>query len=181
MWELFAHEYLVDGNGTQAAIRAGASPRSAHATASRWLKMDKVSRIIEAAKARTIAKIEARYEVTQERVLLEMARLAYYNPQDYFDEYGKPIPIQHLPRDLAAAVVSVDHRTVGKKTQTVYKLANKEGALAKLGQHLNMFKERHVIEGDIENPISAIIRRATPINKMLPSQRLDAQEQATEH
>lgn len=39
----FVAEYAKDQNGTQAAIRAGANPNSAHVTASRWLKDAKVA------------------------------------------------------------------------------------------------------------------------------------------
>ena len=42
MRERFVREYLIDRNGTQAAIRAGYSPKTAAAQASRLLKDVKV-------------------------------------------------------------------------------------------------------------------------------------------
>lgn len=39
---MFVHQYMLDLNGTQAAIRAGYSPKTAAARASRLLRMDKV-------------------------------------------------------------------------------------------------------------------------------------------
>ncbi len=48
----FIAEYLIDGNGAQAAIRAGYSPAGAHVTASRMLRnATPVARAIEAHQA----------------------------------------------------------------------------------------------------------------------------------
>lgn len=44
--KLFALEYLIDMNGTQAAIRAGYAANSAHVTASRLLSNDKVQNFL---------------------------------------------------------------------------------------------------------------------------------------
>ncbi len=44
--ERFIAEYCIDLNGTQAAIRAGCSPRSANRTASKWLSKADISREI---------------------------------------------------------------------------------------------------------------------------------------
>jgi len=45
----FVQEYLKDFNGTQAAIRAGYSPKSAHVQANRLLKSDKVQALLRQA------------------------------------------------------------------------------------------------------------------------------------
>lgn len=47
--QAFVREYAVDHNGTQAAIRAGASPASAKVTASRWLTNANVRAAIDSA------------------------------------------------------------------------------------------------------------------------------------
>ncbi len=49
--ERFCHEYMVDLNATQAAIRAGYAENSAHVTGCRLLSNDKVSEAIAAGKA----------------------------------------------------------------------------------------------------------------------------------
>ena len=70
---LFAQEFIVDFNGKQAAIRAGYSVRSAEATASRLLRVDKVgAEIAEAQRLRARAA-----EITVERILEECRRLAF--------------------------------------------------------------------------------------------------------
>jgi terminase small subunit-like protein len=40
--ELFARRYALSGNGTQSALKAGCRSKSAHVTASRWLRQAKI-------------------------------------------------------------------------------------------------------------------------------------------
>ena len=61
----FADEYLVDMNGTQAAIRAGYSKKSAHVTGCRLLRDAKVGKSVEAKEA----KIIERAELTAEEII----------------------------------------------------------------------------------------------------------------
>lgn len=53
----FVAEWQKDQNGTQAAIRAGANPNSAHVTASKWLKLPKVVAALEAVNATAIQRV----------------------------------------------------------------------------------------------------------------------------
>lgn len=66
----FVDEYLVDLNATQAAIRAGYSPKRADAIGHENLRKPEIAAAIEERmKAR-----EKRTEITQDRVLTELAR-----------------------------------------------------------------------------------------------------------
>lgn len=55
---LFVREYLVDMNGTQAAIRAGFSPNCAGVTASQLLKTHKIRAALNALQAERIARLD---------------------------------------------------------------------------------------------------------------------------
>ncbi|MBK8006770.1 MAG: terminase small subunit [Gemmatimonadetes bacterium] len=66
----FVEEYLIDRNGTQAAIRAGYSPRSAEDMAKQNLRTPKVAAAIAAASAQVTAKAE----VTVDLVLRELVQ-----------------------------------------------------------------------------------------------------------
>jgi phage terminase small subunit len=63
----FVTSYLVDGNGTQAAIRAGYAKQSAHVTASQLLRKPKIAAAIAQAQtkveAATIADATERREI----------------------------------------------------------------------------------------------------------------------
>jgi phage terminase small subunit len=75
----FVDEYLVDLNGTQAAIRAGYSARGADVQAVRLLGNARIS----AAIASRQTKRTARTEVTQDRVISELALIAFSDMRDF--------------------------------------------------------------------------------------------------
>lgn len=71
--EVFVREYLVDLNGTAAALRAGYSPRRAPFTASELLKKPKVAAALEKAmKARA-----EHTELTANMVLQELRKIGF--------------------------------------------------------------------------------------------------------
>lgn len=82
-------------------------------------------------------------DVTTERTVLELARLAYLDPRRLFRPDGTRIPIHELDDDVAAALSGFDHDEVthGRgKSRTVigrstkYRFADKGGALDKLAK-----------------------------------------------
>ena len=79
--ERFCQEYLIDLNATQAYIRAGYSARTAHNCASRLMAKAGVrARIDELMAVRS-----RRTGVTQERVVRELARIAFVDPTQAID------------------------------------------------------------------------------------------------
>src|SRR4051812_15945223 len=73
----FVAEYLLYLNATQAAVRAGYSARSAYSTGERMLRNAEVA----AAIAEVQAARSRRTEVTADRVVLELARVAFGDPR----------------------------------------------------------------------------------------------------
>lgn len=74
----FVREYLIDLNGTQAAIRAGYSPNAANEQASRLLANAKVQRAIREGQD----KLQAKLEVNAERVVQRLAEIATADPRE---------------------------------------------------------------------------------------------------
>lgn len=102
---LFVDAYIGNGeNGTRAAIQAGYPQRSAHVAASRLLKDAKVFARIEKRRA----ELRARFNLTTDRVVQELARCSYFNPKRLVDAKGKPIPLHQLDDDTAAALASIE-------------------------------------------------------------------------
>lgn len=64
----FCMQYLIDGNGTQAAIRAGYSPGSAKVTASRMLTKANVRAYLSELQAGVVARFEADADTVLERL-----------------------------------------------------------------------------------------------------------------
>ena len=142
----FVAEYLVDSNATQAAIRAGYSPTSAMVTGCRVLKDAKVQAEIAARQLSLIKKLE----ITQRRVVEELALIGFANMGDYMraTQNGDPyLAFAELTREQKAALAEVtvedfvDGR--GEEARDVrrvkFKLYDKRAALVDLGRHLGMF------------------------------------------
>ena len=143
----FVEEYLIDLNATQAAIRAGYSKKTADVQGVRLLGNVNIQAVIQEA----IQKRSQRTEVTQDRVLLEYARLAFFDPRKLFHDDGRPKEMSELDDDTAASLAGLDvqevYDGVGQDREFVgfvkkYKLANKLGALDSLGKHLGMFTDK---------------------------------------
>lgn len=75
----FVNEYLIDLNATQAAIRAGYSKKNADKIGSQLLGKSRVSAEIQKA----MAKREKRTEITQDRVLKELATIGFFQITDF--------------------------------------------------------------------------------------------------
>lgn len=101
--------------------------------------------------------------IDEERVLREMALLAFANVQDLYDEQGNLIPICDLPRDVAAAIQSVKARRVMSReddedtTIIEVKGYDKRATLVDLGKHIGMFKEK--VEVNAADPLTDILER----------------------
>ena len=74
--ERFVEEYLIDLNATQAAIRAGYSPKTANEQGARLLA--KVS--VQTAISKAQAERSRRTGINQDRVIRELAKVAFLNP-----------------------------------------------------------------------------------------------------
>lgn len=149
----FVHEYLVDLNGTRAAIRAGYSARTAASIANENLRKPE----IDAARA----EMQVRTEVTADRVIQELAKIAFLDARKLFRSDGSLKAVHELDDDTAAALVSLDVRLTesesGEITKTArIKLADKRGALVDLGRHLGIFDVKR--EQEAENPLARLIR-----------------------
>ena len=79
MQHLFIEAYLVSKNITKAAIAAGCKERSAHAVGWKWFKKAAIRAEIEARLASTFD----RYAVTSERIIRELAKIAFANVGDF--------------------------------------------------------------------------------------------------
>src|SRR6266852_4654476 len=78
-YERFAREYVVDLNGTRAAIAAGYSEATARVQASQLLAKLNVRKRVD----QLLSQRASRLEVKADKVLEELARLAFTNMQDF--------------------------------------------------------------------------------------------------
>lgn len=148
----FVQEYLIDLNGKQAAIRAGYSVRRAEVTASELLADRKVSEAVAAGqKAR-----EVRTHITQDRVLQELSRLAFFDIRTLYREDGSLKAMSELDDVAAAVLAGVDvvetkgNAKIGGEAGIEHqaefvkkvKIPDKVGALTLCMKHLGLLTEK---------------------------------------
>ena len=75
----FVYEYLIDLNATQAAIRAGYSPKTAYSMGQRLLKKVEIQAAIQEA----MSERQKRTEITQDKVLEEIGKVAFHDAADH--------------------------------------------------------------------------------------------------
>ena len=132
----FIEEYLIDLNATQAAIRAGYSPDTAQQTGSENLSKP----VIRAQIDRAMAERSKRTGVNAERVVQELAKIAFVNAAEVIDPKTATVKEDALPEDTAA-IQSVKVKTFGEDgLEREIKMADKIKALELLGKHLGMFQ-----------------------------------------
>ncbi len=100
----FVREYLVDLNATQAAIRAGYSPKTAEQQGFQLLKKTSVAQAVAAAQQERAK----RTEITADRVLQELARLAFFDLRRLYREDGSMLSPHEWDDDTAAAVAGLE-------------------------------------------------------------------------
>nr|DAR24568.1 MAG TPA: Terminase small subunit [Caudoviricetes sp.] len=164
----FCEEYLIDLNATQAAIRAGYSPKTAEQTASRLLRNVKVQEYI----AKRQKELSRSTEITQERVIKELALIAFSNNADYahvvekkmqveaggalvdlLDKDGKPVMYRTVEPVLTEELTEEQKRALAviKKGRDglEVKSCDKVKALELLGKHLGIFTDK--IEANVND------------------------------
>lgn len=154
--DLFVKEYLKDLNGTQAYIRAGYKVKNENVAAvyaSKLLRKPKVQEKIQKA----MAEREKRTEITQDRVLKEIANLAFTDRTGIVNLKNNSLIIKNfdeLSEEQKACISGVKETKYGIEV-TFY---NKEKALEMLGRHLGMFTEKLEVKGELktEDPFKGL-------------------------
>lgn len=144
---LFVQEYLIDLNAKQASIRAGYSPANAEFQGHQLINNPKVKQAIELA----MYEREQRTKVTQDRVIQELAKIAFINPTDVVNSYDASLH-NGAAREDTAAISSIRVRRIPSKNgmgiEREIKLNDKIRALDLLGKHLGLFNDKLNITAD---------------------------------
>ncbi len=154
--QCFIDEYLIDLNATQAAIRAGYSVKTAQEQSARLLSKVMVQQAISEA----IAERSRRTGINQNRILIELARIALLNPKALVNLEDATVNPEASPDDLAAiASVKVKRfptKDGGEGIEREVKFYDKIKAIELLGKHLGMFKDRIELSGELDKEKSKL-------------------------
>lgn len=161
----FCDEYLIDLNATRAyktAYSRCKKDETANVNGSKLLRNAKVQEYI----AEKMKEREQRTEITQDMVVNELAKIAFFNIKEIYNANGTLKEITNINEKTAGAISSI--KTLQKagamkiniktddnipiehiQEQTVeFKTNDKVKALELLGKHLGMFKEQLDISQD---------------------------------
>lgn len=157
----FVDEYLIDLNGTQAAIRAGYSQKTAEQISYQLLQKTSVAEAIAARQAQRAA----RTEIDADWVLQRLALEADADLADLYDENGSLKPVSEWPKIWRTGLVAgvetqqeFEQTPDGKRPAGVIhkvRLSDRVKRLELIGKHLAVgaFVERHEHSGPNGGPI----------------------------
>lgn len=168
----FAQQYVLDFKAVAAyrrcLFKVGEDKPSDSAAASKMLGTPAVQEYIrELVEAR-----QSRFEVRGDRVISELARIAFSDITNYFTWENGRIRLKDsamLEENASRAVERLDiveyespsGRTL---TRTKLKLYNKAQALDLLAKHLGLFTEKHEITHTLGNGLSGLLKEAVTLN-----------------
>lgn len=138
--KIFADEYLIDLNATRAYRKAYPNCKkdsSADAAARKLLGNTRIQKYISA----RMEERQKRTEVTQDRVLQELAYIAFARVTDYATVRNDVVKIKNtdeLTEEQIRAISGIKEGKFGIEL----KLNDKEKALELLGRHLGMWNDK---------------------------------------
>ena len=142
----FVEEYLIDLNATQAAIRAGYSPKAAYSIGSENLRKPEIRACIEKA----MAERSKRTGINQDRIIIEPAKIGLLNPKNLINFDEATVKEEATEEDLAA-ISSIRVKRFptkdGEGVEREVKMYDKTKALELLGRHFGMFKDKVEVSG----------------------------------
>lgn len=141
--QLFVQEYLIDLNASAAARRAGYSYRNSDKIGSELLGKTGVSEAIKEQMARRSERIE----ITADRVLQELALIAFGSVSDIFN--GSSIS------EKQGRFIKSYSKSKGDVSVSTF---DKIAALKLLGEHLNIFSKASAEESHLEGRKQTIER-----------------------
>lgn len=147
--KLFVAEYLKDQNAGAAAIRAGYSKKSAEQNGPRMLRNAEVKAAITSG----IKRITDKCEVTAERVIAELGRIAFSDLGSLYKTDGTVKPVHEWPEDARRAVAGIESEEIlewdddAKTRKNIgdlrkIKLWSKNHALETLARHFKLLTDK---------------------------------------
>jgi len=174
----FVQEYLIDLNGTRAAIQAGYSKATAQEQSSRLLS--KV--IIQAAIKERMAERAKRTEIDQDWVIVRLAAIAGTSMTDLVSwgpegvrvkqssslDYNQAYSVKKVKDKRLIKISSEDAADEVLDIQFEFEQHDKLKALELLGKHVGLFSDKLQVSGDPANPLQVaqiVIQPVKPVNE----------------
>jgi phage terminase small subunit len=154
----FCQEYIIDLNGTQAAIRAGYSEDSAQQIASENLLKPVIQEYIQ----ELLDERAARTKATADFVISELYYLISFDPNIVYDENNRLKDIASIPKEARKAIASIEvfeeYQGRGEDRELIgftkkIKFWDKTKVVDTLAKHLKLLTEKHEFTGPEGAPL----------------------------
>lgn len=157
----FCREFAVDLNATEAAKRAGYSQKTAYSQGHRLLKHAEIQKELSKIQARIADKLD----VSAERVVAELARIAFSDMRDVATWGPGGVALKDcgtLTENQARAVAEVSQTEFKGIVKTKIKLYDKVKALENLAKHLGLLTEKIEHSGTISAGFNVVFEGPPP-------------------
>ncbi len=149
--KLFCKYYLISLNATDAAIKAGYSKKTANRIGTENLSKPVIREYLES----QMKKREEKLDITADKVINEIAKLAFANTTDILEITDHGVVIKDLTKLDTSCISSAEEvfDKEGIRLGVKIKLHDKTKNLELLGRHLGLFKDKieHSFDEKIEN------------------------------
>ena len=159
----FCEEYIIDFNGTQAAIRAGYSKKTAKEQGARLLTNVNLQHYLTELKQKTAEDSG----ITKKQLIDELAKIAFFDIRKIYNEDNSLLDIKSFDDDSASAVAGIEvdeifeQRQLSGYTKKV-KLHNKIAAIERVSKMLGYdAPARQEITGKDGKPFNFIMEPAS--------------------
>lgn len=160
----FVAEYLKNGfNATRAAISAGYSEATAYSQGPRLLENVEIKRAIANKTEKAMAKID----FSVDRTLEYVARMAFFDPADLFEDDGSLKRIQDISPEARSVIAGLEVSDIwdsseGEQKSIIgllkkVKLSDRKGALDMLMRYHSLYRDKVEIPG-LDNLAEALSR-----------------------
>jgi phage terminase small subunit len=137
----FARKYVISLDAEKSAADVGYHGRRAYAELLSNPKVELYIRKLQ-------KQMRDRFVLTADRVIQELCKIGFVNPQDLYDEDGQLKSPSKLHPNVAGALSEITEEMVGIDKATSkplikrkYKFHSKESALDKLARHLGLYEK----------------------------------------
>ena len=153
----FCHEYLVDLNATQAAIRAGYREKTARVIGAENLTKPYIKARIEELQA----EIAKRNRITTDYLVNEFKSIADDDIKNYLDfkKTRAGIKVGFKKNISELETKNIQQIQTGPNGEIRIKLYNRDNALIQLGRHTGLFNDQLTIKNNLEEVLKGISDR----------------------
>jgi phage terminase small subunit len=149
----FYREYMKDFNGTQAAIRAKYSKKTAQEQASRLLSNVIGQKFLASLKD----KVAEKHDELTEEIIAELKKIMRVDIKNFLDTGNSVKDLSDLPSELTTCVESIKKTQTefggeengGTKTSIQFKLHSKMDAIEKLAKYVGLYEADNKQRGAI--------------------------------